>query len=130
MEMSFSDPKWSQANAKTQWRVCVGILLVCTVTIFFFSLHKTDHAIISRTKAGGRGGAGDQKPPLKLQIITKECFSDISAGRAGGGGVYIPGVWLVLVSESQAEEVRVSVIRGRRLSLAGSRVRTCMASQS
>lgn len=94
----------------------MDILLVYTVKFF----HKIDHVIISRTKAEKR------KPPLKLQIIIKECFSNISVRRAGRG---IPGVWLVLVSKSQTEEARIGVIRGR-LSLAGSLVLTCIVSQS
>lgn len=44
---------------------------------------KIDHVVISRTKAEKR------KPPLKLKIIIKECFSNISVRRAGR---FIPGV--------------------------------------
>lgn len=92
------------------------ILLVYTVKI----CQKIYHFIISRTKVEKR------KPPLKLNIIIKECSSNIKVGSVGR---YVPGVWLVLVLKSQTEEARTGVIRGR-LSLVGSLVLTCIVSQS
>lgn len=64
------------------------ILLVYTVKIY----HKIDHFIISRTKVENR------KPPLKLKIVIKECFSNVRVRRAGR---YVLGKWLVVVSKSQ-----------------------------